>query len=88
MIAHDVALLQRLLAQRTRDDELRLVLGLALLADTDEAYSDLCDLLASQGYLLVPEVDQLFACEWWAARVYEVDRSAYARQVLAGEGTA
>lgn len=65
---------------------LTLTLGLALVADTDADYGRLCWKL-QRGEILSPSgYDRLYAHEWIASRVREIDSEALARQSLAMEG--
>lgn len=66
---------------------LTLTLGLAVVADTGDDYGRLCWRL-QRGALLWPgDYDRLYAHEWIAARVREIDSEALARHSLAMEGS-
>lgn len=62
-----------------------LLLGLAIVADTDATYGQFCIRLL-RGPLAPAEAEQIEAIEWWMERVYAVDSEALARLALEREG--
>ena len=64
---------------------LTLTLGLAITGDTYHEYGRLCWQLQRGAVLWPGDSDQLYAVEWWSARVREIDSEALARQSLAME---
>lgn len=66
-------------------NELILTLGRAIIEDTDADYGQLCWQL-QRGYPVIgPAADRLYAHEWWAARIRDVDSEALARWSLERE---